>query len=56
MGFVGVLIAVPAAAAIAVLVRYWIDRYLEHYQVNADGTVAVTEPDETDETSVQKEE
>ena len=33
MGFVGVLIAVPAAAAAAVLVRYWIDRYLEHYQV-----------------------
>ncbi len=27
MGFVGVLIAVPAAAAIAVLVRYWIERY-----------------------------
>lgn len=35
MGFVGVLIAVPAAAAIAVLVRYWIDRYLEHYQIPA---------------------
>lgn len=35
MGFVGVLIAVPAAAAIAVLVRYWIDRYLEHYQSSA---------------------
>lgn len=35
MGFVGVLIAVPAAAAAAVLVRYWIDRYLEHYQVPA---------------------
>lgn len=32
MGFVGVLIAVPAAAAIAVLVRYWIERYLDHYQ------------------------
>ncbi len=32
MGFVGVLIAVPAAAATAVLVRFWIDRYLEHYQ------------------------
>ena len=29
MGFVGVLIAVPAAAAIGVLVRYVIDRYLE---------------------------
>lgn len=34
MGFVGVLIAVPAAAAVAVLVRFWIDRYLEHYQNN----------------------
>ncbi|WP_262695270.1 AI-2E family transporter [Kordiimonas aquimaris] len=32
MGFVGVLVAVPATAAIAVLVRYWIERYLEHYQ------------------------
>lgn len=46
MGFVGVLIAVPAAAAAAVLVRYWIDRYLEHYQVpalvvaGADGVAA----------------
>jgi len=33
MGFLGVLIAVPAAAAMAVLVRYWIDRYLEHYDI-----------------------
>lgn len=33
MGFVGVLVAVPAAAAIAVLVRYWIDVYLEHYDI-----------------------
>jgi len=33
MGFVGVLIAVPAAAAIAVLVRYWIDVYLEHHGI-----------------------
>ena len=32
-GFLGVLIAVPAAAAIAVLVRYWIDRYLDHYDI-----------------------
>lgn len=32
MGFVGVLVAVPATAAIAVLVRYWIDRYLDHYK------------------------
>ena len=29
LGFVGVLIAVPAAAAIAVLLRYTLDRYLE---------------------------
>ncbi len=33
MGFVGVLIAVPAAAAIAVLVRYWVDVYLEHHGI-----------------------
>lgn len=43
MGFVGVLIAVPAAAATAVLVRYWIDKYLEHYQV-AEAAPAVAEP------------
>lgn len=40
MGFVGVLIAVPAAAAIAVLVRYWIERYLEHYQLPKVAAVA----------------
>ena len=39
MGFVGVLIAVPAAAAAAVLVRYWIDHYLEHYQVAVPAAV-----------------
>lgn len=33
MGFLGVLIAVPVAAAMAVLVRFWIDRYLEHYEI-----------------------
>jgi predicted PurR-regulated permease PerM len=33
MGFVGVLIAVPAAAAIAVVVRYIINQYLEHYNI-----------------------
>ncbi|UTW53888.1 AI-2E family transporter [Kordiimonas sp. SCSIO 12610] len=33
MGFVGVLIAVPAAAAIAVVVRYMIGQYLEHYDI-----------------------
>ena len=37
MGFLGVLIAVPAAAAMAVLVRYWIDRYLEHYDIVGGG-------------------
>lgn len=36
MGFLGVLIAVPAAAAIAVLVRYWIDKYLAHYEINGE--------------------
>ena len=34
MGFLGVLIAVPAAAAIAVLVRFSIDQYLEHYEID----------------------
>lgn len=34
MGFTGVLIAVPAAAAIAVLVRFAIDQYMDHYQIN----------------------
>ena len=46
MGFVGVLIAVPAAAAIAVIVRFYIDHYLDHYDLqpkaaavsNTDGT------------------
>lgn len=33
MGFVGVLIALPTAAAAAVLVRYAIDKYLEHYDL-----------------------
>jgi predicted PurR-regulated permease PerM len=41
MGFVGVLIAVPAAAAIAVLVRFWIERYLDHYQIQDVGPDAV---------------
>ncbi|MBL4639367.1 MAG: AI-2E family transporter [Kordiimonadaceae bacterium] len=45
MGFLGVLIAVPAAAAIAVLVRFSIDQYLEHYEIDTkdgdgDGGVA----------------
>ncbi|WP_374763971.1 AI-2E family transporter [Yunchengibacter salinarum] len=33
MGFVGVLVAVPVAAAIAVLVRHAIDRYLDHLNI-----------------------
>ena len=38
-GFVGLLIAVPAAAAVAVLVRFAISRYLESplYKGHADG-------------------
>jgi predicted PurR-regulated permease PerM len=28
-GFVGLLVAVPLAAAIAVLIRYWLERYFE---------------------------
>ncbi len=56
MGFVGVLIAVPAAAAAAVLVRYWIDHYLEHYQVPAPvvaGEAAVATAD-TNKEPLQK--
>ncbi len=34
LGFVGVLIAVPMAAAIAVLVRHLIGKYLEHYDLD----------------------
>jgi len=64
MGFLGVLIAVPAAAAIAVLVRYWIERYLEHYNISngekieekaskpAEETVSQKQTDETGEANV----
>jgi len=45
MGFVGVLIAVPAAAAIAVLVRFWIDKYLEHYEISEPVLVQKDEND-----------
>jgi len=41
MGFVGVLIAVPTAAAIAVLVRYSIDQYLDHYNIQPIDTDSV---------------
>lgn len=40
MGFLGVLIAVPVAAAIAVLVRFWIDRYLDHYDIKPEPETA----------------
>lgn len=52
MGFVGVLIAVPAAAAIAVLVRYWIDVYLEHYDLTPKPGAA-DEPAEAQNTSTE---
>lgn len=39
-GFVGLLIAVPAAAAVAVLVRFAIDRYLESPLYRGDGNPA----------------
>ena len=45
MGFLGVLVAVPVAAAAAVLVRFSIDQYLEHYDIspveNADTPDAI---------------
>jgi len=47
MGFLGVLIAVPAAAAIAVLVRYWIERYLEHYDIAPEKTSETSDAIET---------
>ncbi|MCJ9428924.1 AI-2E family transporter [Kordiimonas marina] len=46
MGFVGVLIAVPAAAAIAVLVRFWIERYLEHYVGPKEAKALVEGPEQ----------
>lgn len=38
-GFVGMLVAVPAAAAVAVLVRFAIERYLDSDLYNGDGHV-----------------
>ncbi|WP_417457012.1 AI-2E family transporter [Kordiimonas sp.] len=49
MGFVGVLIAVPAAAAIAVLVRFYIDQYLDHYDLQPKN-----EPTEPGDTELEK--
>ena len=49
-GFVGLLIAVPAAAAVAVLVRFAIARYLESplYKGHSDGEAMVmTKPKAT---------
>lgn len=56
MGFVGVLIAVPATAAIAVLVRYWIDVYLEHYDLVPAPEDRNTEPEENTDTGTEESE
>ncbi len=51
MGFLGVLIAVPVAAAAAVLVRFWIDQYLEHYKIKgpqAEETPLAKEVEDSD--------
>jgi predicted PurR-regulated permease PerM len=49
LGFVGVLIAVPAAAAIAVLLRYALERYMESplYRGTASTAPAMPEKDDT---------
>ncbi len=47
MGFLGVLIAVPVAAAAAVLVRFWIDQYLDHYDIRQAN---VDEPEKLEKT------
>lgn len=36
MGFLGVLISVPVAAALAVLVRYWVTVYETHYEIGSE--------------------
>lgn len=43
MGFLGVLIAVPFAAAVAVLVRYWVKRYENHYELGVEALVEASE-------------
>lgn len=53
-GFVGVLVAVPAAAAIAVFVRFTISQYLEHYdllpaEVPVSATTEIKEAKNDDE-------
>ncbi|WND02178.1 AI-2E family transporter [Temperatibacter marinus] len=42
MGFVGVLISVPFAAAIAVLARFWIKEYETHYDLGTQAPVEST--------------
>ncbi len=54
MGFVGVLIAVPAAAAIAVVVRYMINQYLEHFDIKPQDTEIVDDSNESDTSLVDK--
>lgn len=43
-GFFGVLLALPAAAVLAVLVRHWVSRYVESHFYDSD---APPEPDKT---------
>lgn len=47
-GFVGVLIAVPVAAAIAVLIRYALERYLESPLYRGPGVAEVKLPEKDD--------
>lgn len=56
-GFVGLLIAVPAAAAIAVLVRFAISRYLESplYTGNSDDLVEVMKVEVVDAKTIETE-
>jgi len=57
MGLVGVLIAVPTAAALAVLVRFVINKYLTHYDLHpAEPVVAIGQKDDkSDEKSDEEE-
>lgn len=48
MGFVGVLIAVPFAAAVAVLARYWVSRYEDHYDLSVEMPQANIKDGQTD--------
>ncbi|WP_191253188.1 AI-2E family transporter [Kordiimonas sediminis] len=53
MGFVGVLLALPAAAAIAVLVRFVIDRYLEHHEIGNFGLPAADSIEGTEKNNAE---